>query len=188
VYVPLTAILAGIFAASITLSQKLFIAITGASSDAATVFTTLIVVAAFEPLKSGLQHLVDRRFKEARDTTKELHAIRDHANALLQMIDIEPSTRHLLDAAVRALDATGGAVFLEQNGESRIAYTSGDWKGNTALRVPIEGDSARLGELALGARRNGAEYSEQDRAALQETVAPVARTLALTRQLNGVRE
>ena len=70
VYVPLTAILAGIFAACISLSQKLSAALTGQQSDAATVLTTLIVVAAFDPLKHGLQQLVDKRFKETPDAAE----------------------------------------------------------------------------------------------------------------------
>lgn len=185
VYAPLTAILAGIFAASITLSQKLFIALTGEKSDAATVLTTLIVVAVFEPLKGGLQHLVDRRFREGRDPTQALRAIRDQANALLEVIDMEPSTRHLLDAAVSAFDATGGAISLQQNGQARVVYTSREWNGDAALRVPLQADGEKLGELALGARRSGADYTVQDRKALQETVAPVVRALALTARMNG---
>lgn len=185
VYIPLTAILAGIFAASISLSQKLFIAITGEKSDTATVLTTLIVVAVFDPLKSGLQYLVDRRFKEPRDPAKELHAVRDHATALLQVIDMGPSTQHLLDAAVRAFDATGGAVSLVQRGETRVAYASRDWNGDAALRVPLQADGVQIGMLALGARRSGAGYTEQDRQALQETVAPVVRALALTARISG---
>jgi hypothetical protein len=185
VYVPLTGIIAGIFAASITLSQELFVALTGQQSEAATVLTTLIVVAAFEPIKSGLQHLVDRRFKEARDPTEELHAIRDQARTLLQVIDMKPSTRHLLDAAVRAFNATGGAVSLLQNGEAHVLYTSREWTGEAHLSVPLENDGTKWGELALGARRSGADYSEQDRAALLDTVAPVSRAWALTARMTG---
>jgi len=67
VYVPLTAILAGVFAASIKLTQALFAGLAGTQSEATTVLTTLIVVAAFEPLKGWLQRMVNARFKEGPD-------------------------------------------------------------------------------------------------------------------------
>ncbi len=186
VYVPLTAILAGVFAATVTFSQK-FVPLLGASSDASIVITTLVVVTVFTPLKDRLQALVDKRFKEA-DPTKELHMMRDQANALLQVIDTEASARHLLDAAVRAFEATGGAVFLQQNGQARLVCTRGKWNDEATLRVPLESpkDGMRFGELALGTRINGTDYSEQDRAALQEAVAPVARALALIGHMDGV--
>jgi len=64
VYVPLTAIIAGIYAASVALSQRLLTA-TGQNSDMAIVLTTLIVVVVFTPIKNAVQATVDRRFKEA---------------------------------------------------------------------------------------------------------------------------
>jgi len=63
VYGALTAILAGVYTASIALSTRLFSAVTGERSDAAIVVTTLVVVALFTPLKNRLQALVDRRLK-----------------------------------------------------------------------------------------------------------------------------
>jgi hypothetical protein len=63
VYGALSAILAGIYMASMTLSQRLFIAVSGDRSDAAIVFTTLILGATFTPLKTRLQSVVDGRVK-----------------------------------------------------------------------------------------------------------------------------
>ena len=65
VYGALSAVLAGVYTASITLSQRLFMAVTGERSDAAIVLTTLIVAATFTPLKSRLQASVDARIKAA---------------------------------------------------------------------------------------------------------------------------
>ena len=58
----LSAILAGVYTASITLSQRAFVALTGERSDAAIVLTTLIVVSLVTPVKTRLQTVVDRRF------------------------------------------------------------------------------------------------------------------------------
>jgi hypothetical protein len=66
VYGALSAILAGVYTASITLSQRVFIAVTGERSDAAIVLTTLIVASTFTPLKARLQTIVDARLKTAR--------------------------------------------------------------------------------------------------------------------------
>jgi hypothetical protein len=190
VYIPLTATLAGIFAASITLSQKLLVALTGQSSDAATVFTTLVVVAAIEPLKSGLQHLVDRRFKQARDPTQKLKALREQARAVVEILDAQQSTRRLLEDAVQAFDARGGAVFLAQDGEMHVIHTAGDWNGEAILRVPLANpkDGSRLGELALGARLNGLDYTQQDREMLMQTVNVISHAITLSERADGVRQ
>jgi len=66
VYGALSAVLAGVYTASITLSQRVFIAVTGERSDAAIVLTTLIVASTFTPLKARLQTIVDARLKTAR--------------------------------------------------------------------------------------------------------------------------
>jgi hypothetical protein len=63
VYVPLTAILAGFYAAGVALFQRLFVAVTGDRSDGAVVITTLILAGLFTPVKNSLQSFVDRRFK-----------------------------------------------------------------------------------------------------------------------------
>jgi hypothetical protein len=65
VYGFLTAILAGVYTASISLTQRLFSAVTGDRSDAAIVLTTLIVVSLFTPIKTRLQAIVDARVKTA---------------------------------------------------------------------------------------------------------------------------
>jgi hypothetical protein len=66
VYVPLVAFLGGLFTASITLSQRLFMGLTGNTSDFAIVFTTLIVASAITPVRHGLETLVDRHVKPSR--------------------------------------------------------------------------------------------------------------------------
>ena len=68
VYVPLLALLAGLFAAGITFFERLFLALTGDESDIAIVLSTLIVAMAFDPLRMKLEQLVDRWFKPAGAT------------------------------------------------------------------------------------------------------------------------
>jgi GAF domain-containing protein len=184
VYVPLTAILAGIFAASITLSQKLFVALTGQQSDAATVLTTLIVVAAFDPLKLSLQSLVDKKFKEVPDPAKTLKAYNQQLQAVVQVFNADQTARRFLTEVTAAFDAQGGAVSLEQSGAAPRVITLGEWNGAAKAVAPLEIDGQKLGTVGLGARRNGAEYTSQDIQALQENAQIVAAAIALAKRTN----
>jgi hypothetical protein len=62
VYLPLTAMLGGLYTAGIALFQRLFVAVTGETSDVAVILAILMVATAFTPLRHGLEGFVDRRF------------------------------------------------------------------------------------------------------------------------------
>lgn len=187
VYVPLTAILAGIFAASISLTQRLFVALTGQQSDAGTVLTTLIVVAAFDPLKTSLQHLVDRRFKERSDPSKQLKSYGNQVDAIVHILRADESARRLLDEAMKAFEVTSGAVFLMRRGERQLVEHIGVSSDEYVLSVPLVADGTELGYLSLGARKNGMAYSENERAVVRQTANSVAAAIALTEQMDGAR-
>jgi hypothetical protein len=155
VYVPLTAIVAGVFAASITLSQKFFEALTGEKSDAAIVLTTLIVVSAFTPIKERLEKIVEKRFKEAPDPTQTLKAFGTEVRSFVQLTDPQQITRRMLDEAVRAFDAQGGAVYLGSGRDVQLVQASDNWNGEAKLTVPLKSKGRELGFLSLGARSNG---------------------------------
>ncbi|HXI45002.1 MAG TPA: hypothetical protein VNH13_01745, partial [Candidatus Acidoferrales bacterium] len=63
VYVPLTGFLAGLYAASVALFQRVFVALTGDTSDVAIVLTTLVLAGTFSPLRKALEGFIDKRFK-----------------------------------------------------------------------------------------------------------------------------
>jgi hypothetical protein len=65
VYGALTAILAGLYAASIRLFQALFVTVTGEGSDAALVLTTRVLATSFTPIKRRLEAIVERRYRRA---------------------------------------------------------------------------------------------------------------------------
>jgi hypothetical protein len=184
VYIPLTAILAGLFAASITLSQRLFFSLTGQQSDAATVLTTLVVVAAFDPIKTALQKLVDRRFKEAPDPLKRLNGFGNQLQSVLLVFDAEQTARRFLDEAVAAFGAESGALHLKKNGDAELLYCKGEWKGTPSLSAPLQNNGSDFGRIELGARRIGSPYTEQDRTAFQNNANVVARALALAERTN----
>ena len=60
VYVPMMAILGGMYTASIAVFQRIFVAVTGETSDAPLVITIFLVAAAFTPVRKGLEGIVDR--------------------------------------------------------------------------------------------------------------------------------
>jgi hypothetical protein len=67
VYVLLTAMVAGLYSATVALMERIMTG-AGESSDVAIVITTLVVVVVFTPVKNAVQATVDRRFKVASKT------------------------------------------------------------------------------------------------------------------------
>jgi len=65
VYVPLTALLAGLYAATVALLQRVFQSVTGDRSDAAIIISTLILASVFTPVRKWLESIVERRYKPA---------------------------------------------------------------------------------------------------------------------------
>jgi hypothetical protein len=73
--VPLTALLAGLYAATVTLLQRVFQSVSGDKSDAAIIISTLILASVFTPVRKWLEGIVERRFKaHAADTSADLVA------------------------------------------------------------------------------------------------------------------
>jgi hypothetical protein len=176
VYGALTAILAGLFTASITLSQRVFSAVTGERSDAAIVITTLVVVSAYTPVRKWLEALVDRRFKFE---SPRFGAYRAQLRDTLDLIDPEHARERLVREVVRELGATGGAIVTEGKDGPVPSHVVGDWSATAVgLSLPIPGDP--LGErLELTGRPDGRPYADREIASLQEVLALVSRAMGL---------
>jgi hypothetical protein len=88
VYGTLTAILAGVYAASIRLFTALFIEVTGESSDAALVLTTLVLATSFTPIKQRLETLAGERYspKGASATLPEPAAFDDRVAEIARRV------------------------------------------------------------------------------------------------------
>jgi hypothetical protein len=65
VWVPLTAMLGGLYAALVSLLQRVFVNMTGDRSDAAIVISTLVLAGTFTPARKVLDGIVDKRFRAA---------------------------------------------------------------------------------------------------------------------------
>ena len=142
VYGSLTAIVAGIYTASITLMQRLFVTVTGEKSDAAIVLTTLVVVVGFTPLKTRLQAIVDRRFKEVRDPAPDLDAFVADVRNALSTPDGDRTFRRLTEVAVASYQARGGEVQMRVAKTPMRSMTVGTMAGPESHRA-----SATAGDL-----------------------------------------
>lgn len=125
VYGLLTAIVAGASAAAIALTQRLFSGLIGAAGDLTIVFITLGVVAAVNPIKTKLQALVDRRFKEVRDPAKELALFVADVHASLSRPDRDRTMQRFLETAVLAFGASGGDITLRAGARERSFHAAG---------------------------------------------------------------
>jgi hypothetical protein len=177
VYGLLTAVLAGIYTASIGVMQRLLKA-TGADSDAAIVLTTLLVVTAFTPIKGRLQSLVDRRFKENRDPAARLNGFVTEVRASLSSPDPPRTLRRFLGVVVAACDLAGGRIELER---PNVKPWSAD-EGEPVTSDPVVTASARLGtgtvSLVLSPSRRTGSISPRDRLAVERALTAVAAELA----------
>lgn len=179
VYVPLTVILAALYAGLDLLLQILFVSITGGKSDAAIVLTTLIIASVFTPVKSNLQERVDKVFKEAPDSARKLRALRSEIESRIYTIDEQQLTNRLLEDAVQTFGARSGALYLKRGDDLLLVRSKGDWQvGNERISISLAHDGEQLGILQLGERPNGVSYTERDRTMLQEAADLVAATIA----------
>lgn len=181
VYVPLTAILAGGYAAAIKLFQVFFVAATRNESDAAIILTTLVLASAFTPIKNGLQSQVDRRFQLPYGPARQLHAFDQQIQEFIDALDPRESVRRLLELSVEASGRSGGAVYMHSNGREVLIHATPDWSGEESLRVPLEWEKARVGRLSLGPRRSELTRPVLPPEDLETCARRVARLIHLVR-------
>jgi hypothetical protein len=177
-YGVLTAILAGVYAITITISQKLFVTITGEKSDGAIVLTTLIVVSVVTPLKERLQGLLDRRLRSVGERGAELRRFADQVRLYTQLGQPERVARRFLQEAATGLRAESGAVSVCENGHWRTVDTFGRWMGETWLSVGLSHGGQRFGVVSLGPPAGRPRYTEQERDVLGAVAADIGTSLA----------
>jgi hypothetical protein len=116
VYGLLTGLIAGVYAASVGLVQRLTQGV-GASSEAGLVMTTLVIVTTFTPVKNRLQSVVDRRFKEHVDVQGRTSAFLDAIRSRISPLDERRVLARFLDVAVKATNALDGRLDLDVGDE-----------------------------------------------------------------------
>jgi hypothetical protein len=173
VYGSLTAILAGVFTAAIGLAQRVFVAATGETSDAAIVLTTLVVATLYAPLRKRLEAIVDRRF---RYDERRFGPYRDEVQRILSVLEPRVAADRLASEAMGELAATGAAVLGA--GDRPTAHV-GEWPLRAVVRLAIPARDARLAAIVVGPRIDGRPHDPRAVEELQEVVSLVASAVEL---------
>jgi hypothetical protein len=179
VYASLTAILAGFYVASITLTQRVFVAVTGERSAAAIALTTLAVAASATPIRTWLQGIVDRYVKQAPDASRTLLAFGGEVDSILEVVDSNSFLSKSLERMIEAFGAIGGALFLGDNNGNQPYRTFGTWGGTVVVEASADCGIAGKARFALGPRKEGQGYSDADISLLADTVRSVADTVII---------
>lgn len=186
VYGGLTAILAGFYAALVTVGQRFFIAATGQKSDAAVVISAFAIASVFTPVRDGLQSVVSRHVSPRNPKTL-LGRLQDSVNSVVAVLDGQTIAQRLLTEATTGYSARYGALYLEQKGSERLVHEVGDPRQGAGVEVPIRLDGMALGRLVLGERRGGVAYSHGDLETLQQSADAIARALVIAGRIEAGR-
>ena len=178
VYVPLTALLAGMYTASIGLFQRVFIAVTGNRSDGAVILSTLILATTFTPIKNALQARVDGAFRDAHDAERQLLAFTNAVASSLAKPDPARTLGAFLAVAVEAMGAGGGRAWVQRGASERLVGESPSRSGSPGFEVAVEIDRRRFGRVELDSRRGGRPYTDQDVATLRAAGERLAGALS----------
>ncbi len=123
IYSVLTALLALIYVGSIVVLQPLFRPLVGIESELATVASTLIIAALFQPLRRRIQELIDRRFYRPRyDAQQTLQAF---SAKLRDETDLDTLREDLVRVAQNTLQPAHVTLWLRSDMLSRAAPKQG---------------------------------------------------------------
>jgi hypothetical protein len=178
VYVPLTAILAGLYVALTGLFRAVFTEMTDLGSDPSIAISTLAVVAVLTPLKNQLQVVVDRHFKEQPDPLAGLRRLSGQARAVAEVLDTDAFVEGVLRELVTGL-GTAGATVTSRDGRW-VSY--GDVDETQALSRPLTYRGQTVGELIVFRYRDGRTIPDAD-AALAEAATTLALLLGISTPL-----
>jgi hypothetical protein len=188
VYVPLTAILAGLFVAVTGLIRALFTNLTDTGSDAAIAVSTLAVVALLTPVKNQLQALVDRRFKEQHDPQKALNQLVSEAHTVARIMDRDHFIQSVLEEITAAFDLTCASVELAA-GNGRQPKSFGQVGDSSPISMPLTYLDQHVGRLTLWPQddreideRHLIESLEGPAGALSQVISLIPETLQRPRQ------
>jgi hypothetical protein len=111
VYGTLTAVLVLVYFGAVTLSQNLFVALTGEQSPVAIVLSTLAIAALFTPLRRRIQNTIDRRFyRRNYDAEKTLQ---DFALRAREETDLDSLTDELLLVVEETLQPKNISLWIK---------------------------------------------------------------------------
>jgi hypothetical protein len=179
VYGSLTAILAGVYSASVLLFRLLFESVSGSGSQTTTVLTTLVLAALFTPIKNRLQALVDRYVGRAPEPRKDLAKFADELRLVIRALQPEATLRALATLSLPFANASGVRIYLRSAGLAQPVLSEGIFDGPNTTRVSITAKGTEVGWLDLVGPSPATGLSEEDRRSLEQAASVVADALAL---------
>jgi hypothetical protein len=110
VYACLVAVLACIYLGGVALVGAVMRDLIGSSGTVAVTVSTLIVVGAFQPLRTRIRRTVDRRFYRSRYDARA--AVNAFSDRLRQEIDLDALRLELLDVVARAVHPAHSTLWI----------------------------------------------------------------------------
>jgi hypothetical protein len=160
VYVPLMAILGGLYTASVALFNRIFVAVTGNPSDAAIVMATLLLAGALTPVRRSLEGLVERNTRGRAGAAAAQAPPPDsgHDAILARLAELERRLAEMTAAAQAAAQAPAGAVGTQAQAQAGGMGARAGGMGAQAmdaLQLPAAGEGG-LPEPTLSPPNPGA--------------------------------
>ncbi len=115
VYAILTALLGLVYLGGVTLLQSVFTALTGQSSPAALVISTLLIAALFSPLRTRIQGFIDQRFYRHKYDAEK--ALAHFAAAARSETNLEALTGSLLGVVTETIEPERLGLWLKEHGQ-----------------------------------------------------------------------
>jgi putative effector of murein hydrolase LrgA (UPF0299 family) len=113
IYAILTGILAAVYFGGIILTQQLFRAATGQSSDLAIVVSTLLIAALFTPVRRRVQDVIDRRLYRRKYDVEQTLA--DFQKNLREDVEMETLKANLIGVVNDTMQPTKIALWVREN-------------------------------------------------------------------------
>ena len=178
VYGLLTAILAGLYAATVGVIQRLLEGLVGRASDAGVITTTLLVVSAFTPVRARLQRLVDRRFQDGREPAAKVAAFATTIAERVWPIDSDRLLDRFAAVVGEAYGAAGVHVRLERPETPQSMGFMGRTDGVSSLTVSGTNGGATVRLTMFDSRPMPRQRPAADRVALADAAERLAAELA----------
>ena len=165
VYGALTVSVVGIYVLVVGYLSVLFRAAGGQANLAISVLATGLVALLFQPLRNRLQRGINRlMYGERDDPYVVLSRLGQRLEATLAPEAVLPT---IVETVKESLKLSYAAITLEQDGAFMVAAKSGTPAGET-LSLPLVYQNQTIGQLLLGPRAPGENFSSADRRLLND--------------------
>ncbi|MGQ9632310.1 MAG: GAF domain-containing protein [bacterium] len=140
VYFLLTILIVALYMGLVTALGRIFLAIMGTESHAASIISTLIIAALFVPLRDRIQHFVDRAFYREKYSYKRI--IAELSREMVSLLDLDAIVKGLVDTLVGAMHASAAAVLIskDESGPFKVYAAEGESAGDIReIELPRDG-------------------------------------------------